>query len=189
MKMVTQTATQAVAQTATQAATTLDNAMLRKITNTSHTSVVTMLLLALRIRDREFSDLATTKDQLIKMGEKIVDDDYMKFWASLQAAGIGAIVHGRRGRGDRFRWHYSLRTIARAAIEGREEAVKALAAKKPVNKAIKVEKKKRGPKVQVTRPQRMVYDIPLRGGRFAEVIVSGELSKSELRKVKTALGR
>jgi hypothetical protein len=171
----------------------LDNTKLRNITNASHTSVVTMLLLALRERARGFSNIDATKDQLIRMGEKIVEEDFQKFWKDLQDAGIGVIVYGRRGGPDRFQWHYSLKRIAGAAIEGKENEVREFAKHKQPKRV----QTKKAPVVQKRSPKKgqgamlakKLYSITLQGGAVAELIVQSDLSASDLDKIKSALTR
>lgn len=191
----------------------MDNVKLKEITNASHTSIITMLLLALRIRDRGFSNITATKEQLIRMGEKVVDEDFLKFWRDLQTAGIGSIVYGRRGRPDRFQWHYSLKNVARVAIEGKEHEVAELAKRKPKrNQAKPVAKKTRAAKptarpvsnhvVRASVPaakaalaapapqvERVMQTIQLRDGSIAEIILPKEVSKNDLERIKLALSR
>lgn len=183
--------TQTVEATAT--VLNLNQAKLKEVTNASHTSVVTMLFLALRQRDRGFSNIPGTKEQLIKMGEKIVDDDFSKFWRDLQAIGVGSIVFGRRGNPDRFKWHYSLKNVAQSAIEGRQEEIKLLAQKKktqvtyPVPAKRKV-KRTRKPK-PIAKPERQLYSVHLASGGVAEIILPKSISVSELAQVRKALRR
>lgn len=173
----------------------LDQGKLKQITNASHTAVVTMLLLALRERARGFSNITATKEQLIRMGEKIVDEDFQSFWKSLQDAGIGAIVYGRRGRPDRFQWHYSLKAIARVAIEGREELVKELAKKKPkrvVRKPVSAKPVSNKPRISAaskTVAEKLVFTIALKNGLTAEVTLPKGASDSEIERVCQALTR
>jgi hypothetical protein len=102
---------------------TLDGGKLKAIGHASHTAEVTITALALRERLRHFSDITRTRMQLVRNGERIVEEDYMKFWKSLEDAGVGVIVYGRKGKPDRFHWYYSLKKVAKAAIEGTNEEV------------------------------------------------------------------
>jgi hypothetical protein len=101
---------------------TLDGAKLKAIGHASHTAEVTMTALAMRERLRHFSDITRTRNQLVRNGERLVEEDYMAFWKSLQDAGVGVIVYGRKGRPDRFEWHYSLKKVAKASLEGTNES-------------------------------------------------------------------
>lgn len=151
---------------------TLDGAKLHKIGHASHTAEVTITDLALRERLRTFSDITRTKNKLIRNGERIVEADYMAFWKSMQDEGLGVIVYGRRGKPDRFEWHYSLKLVAKAALEGTNEVAQKIKESKPqktkVAKLVKKEKSNGVIKASDSRTQdpipnqgRTVY-IPLR---------------------------
>lgn len=181
---------------------TLNGSKLKQITNASHTAVVTMLLLALRQRARGFSNIPATKEQLLAMNEKVVEEDFQTFWKELQAAGIGSIVYGRRGRPDRFQWHYNLKQIAKIAIEGREEAIKELAKKKPRRIRNQVSPKKRtakpvktvskpvaAPVVHAKAPEKTLHTVQLKNGSLAEFILPSGVSQSKVEEIKQALMR
>lgn len=125
---------------------TLNGKQLHGIAHASHTATVTITALALRERLRHFSDINRTKTQLIRQGEKIVDSDYSQMWKDLQAAGVGSIIYGRRGKPDRFEWHYSLKKVAKAALEGTNEEVQKLA-NAPTKSKSKLVKSKSRPKL------------------------------------------
>ena len=105
-------------------ASSLDSELIKKISHANHTAVVTATALALRQRNRPFTDITRTKVNLIRGNEKIVEADYLLFWKDLLDAGIGSIIFGRRGKPDRFEWHYSLKSVGQVAIDrGQLQAV------------------------------------------------------------------
>lgn len=190
-------------------ASKLDNNKLKEITNGSNTSVVTMLYLALRQRARNESNVTTTRDQLIRMGEKVVDEDYEKFWKSLEEAGIGSFIVGRRGNPDRFKWNYSLKNVARLAIEGKEEQIKELSKLKEASKPKAPVKRRRKSKPALAlvaneepkqkrklgRPRKsstinrtdgVLFAIQLKNG-IAQVIMPKNSSNADLQAVCQAL--
>lgn len=173
----------------------LDHVALNAITNKTHTSTVTMLLLALRARDRDTTNLNAMKDKLIRMGEKVVEEHYEAFWQGLHEAGVGTFVRGRRGRPDRFKWNYSIKVVARAAIEGREELVKVLNERNTVRKAKQVTRQTK-PRVKRTYnkkslngsvAKKRLYSVSLSNGRMVDIIIDGIASSADMRKIKSAL--
>jgi len=170
----------------------MNSEKLKALTNTSHTAVVTMLMLALRERARGYSNITLAKQQLVSMGEKVVDEDFQKFWKDLQDLGIGTIVYGRRGGPDKFQWYYSLKSIAKVAIEGKENEVRELAKRVPKVVAIKpiqpVIKKRRSRKV-VLKIERKLYSITLSSGLIAEVILPSNATEMDLDKIRATLGQ
>lgn len=123
--------------------TALDAGKLKSIMNATTTSQIVMVALGMRKRNarKDVLNVDLLKDQLKRAGEKIVDEEYIKFWMDLQAAGIGAYIIGRRGNPNRFKCHYSIKEVTSVAIEGR------YVPKKEVRHATSVPKKpgKRGP--------------------------------------------
>lgn len=98
----------------------LEGKLLKQVADANSTAEVVTTSLALRERLRHFSDIRRTKMDLIKNGEKIVDTDYKNFWKNLESLGIGSIIYGRKGNADRFEWHYNLKSVASAAMEGKD---------------------------------------------------------------------
>ena len=41
----------------------------------------------------------------------------LTFWKELEAAGVGSIIYGRKGKPNRFSWHYSLKSVAQSYFE------------------------------------------------------------------------
>lgn len=165
---------------------------LKGITNATHTSIVTMMKLALRERNARngFTNITGIRNELIRMGEKIVDEDYLKFWQELETAGVGNLITGRRGNSDRFKWHYSLKEISKNAIEGKEVEIQELAKKVEVKQsALAVKRgpgrpkgyspKKRGPgrpKGYTPKRKRMTSDAKKIERKVLEVLRQALLS-------------
>lgn len=174
---------------------TLDGAKLKAIAHKSHTATVTATSLALRERLRHSSDITRTRSELARQGERIVEADYMQFWKDLQAAGVGSIVYGRKGKPDRFDWHYSLKEVAKACIDGSD--VKAFktshaAPAKEEPKAKTVLRKataKEEPKAKAELDAGRLVFIPLRADFNVEIKVPADFSKSEAEILASALSR
>lgn len=118
----------------------LDTIKLGGIAKSSGTATEVMLQLASRERNARngFTNLLAFKAILLREGKKVDDNEYLKFWQDLEAAGIGNYIVGRRGQPDRFKWHYHVKDIAVSAIEGKPvEARPIFAAVKRVYKASK----------------------------------------------------
>lgn len=183
----------------------LNSEKLRSVSHASHTAEVTITALAIRERLRHFSDITRTRNTLIRKGEKIVDADYISFWKGLQEAGVGVIVYGRKGKPDRFEWHYSMKKVAEAALEGKDvvaervggisHAELAKPAPKPVAKPVRKLAKqvkrapfKAAPATVTQLKERFIY-IPLRKDFNLELTVPGNLSKEEIETISNALKR
>lgn len=100
---------------------TLNGTELNKIAHSSPTAEIAMTAFALRERVRHFSDLNRTRNMLMNKGEKIVDSDYIQLFKDLEKSGVGVIIYGRKNKPDRFEWYYSLKTIAKAALNKTDE--------------------------------------------------------------------
>lgn len=180
---------------------TLNGAKLKEIAHKSHTATVTATSLALRERLRHSSDITRTRAELARQGERIVEADYMQFWKDLQVAGVGSIVYGRKGKPDRFDWYYSLKSIAKACIDGSNvQAVKVAGPMQPeAPKVILRPKSEVAPKreevkvrlsdkVSTSSGDRLVY-IPLRSNFDVEIKVPVNFTKDEAELLSKALLR
>lgn len=72
-------------------------------------------VLSERERFRSETNLSRLRRSLLDEGKKVVADDYLGVFKSLQDLGIGTIVIGRGNKPTRFKWHYNLREVAKAA--------------------------------------------------------------------------
>lgn len=189
----------------------LDKEKLKKITNASHTATVAMVMLGFKQRAHSFTNLASFKSKLAAAGEKVIDRDYMDFWRGLEQAHVGSVVLGRRGKQTRFEWDYSLRQIARIAIEGKDDVIEKLSAKQPRKRIVAgemttynlpVEPTPKAPKGSQEAPkakaatqdapskeERLVYKIQVRPGYTLEVALPADVSKEELDRIATQLSR
>lgn len=162
----------------------LNGAQLKKIANASHTAEVVMTDMALRERVRSFSDIHRTRNRLIREGEKIIEDDYRAFWKSLQDSGAGVIVYGRKGNPDRFQWHYSMKKVAEAALEGKDLKVT----------EVKASPKPQAPEAPKAPPKKPIVQtkevfINLRSQFCVDFSVPSDLTKAEAEMIATALRR
>lgn len=176
--------------------TVLNGQKLREIAHKSHTATVTATSLALRERLRHSSDITRTRAELARQGERIVESDYMQFWKDLQSANVGSIVYGRKGKPDRFDWHYSLKSVAKACIEGGDVKADKLASKsesKPKKSSVRLSEKEKETTVKKsgnveTMEGRLVY-IPLRSDFHVEIKVPSNFNKDEAEILAKALLR
>lgn len=189
---------------------TLDGNRLKKVADASHSAKVTIQNLIGRERFRNSSDITRLKRDLIKEGRKIVDKDYIQFWKDLQDAGVGSIVYGRRGKADRFEWHYSLKKVAEAASQGKNTEVPTLKGVK--NSRVILRKRGRPPgsknlslvpnevtptfedaPVETNKPRanmssaERILVIPLRSDYFFNLTVPLNLTKAEAEVIANAL--
>lgn len=187
----------------TQQTITLNGSKLREIAHANPTAIVTMTALAMRERLRHVSDIPRTKNHLKRQGEKIVDADYMKLWKDLEAAGVGSIIYGRRNVPDRFEWHYSLKKVAKAAIEGTNELVEKLdtnqkgnvidmpkkkQSRPKLSEAEKSQRAKQAEEVKTASGEKLVY-IQLRDNYDLELKLPMDLNKDDVEIITRALNR
>lgn len=173
----------------------IDNAKLRSICKATHSAEVTITSLAMRERLRHTSDIVRLKTQLVRSGEKIVEEDYMRFWKELEAIGIGSIVYGRKGKADRWEWHYNLKSIAKAVIDGSTDAVEKIEGKKrskvaskmPVrNQQVKRESRIENHVKAIVKSEKIIF-IPLRSDCDISINLPANITKEELAKINYAL--
>lgn len=108
----------------------LNGPKLSSIAKASDTANVITKSLASRERLRHVTDISRVRNELVNAGERIVDEEYMAYWKALQDEKVGTIIFGRRGKPNRFAWHYSLKSIAKAATTG--ESIEAKQISNPV---------------------------------------------------------
>lgn len=77
-----------------------------------------------RERFRKETNLSRLQRTLLEEGKKVVDDEFIGLFQKLQDLGIGTLVVGR-GKPTRFKWHYNLRDVAKAASTNKPVPVKA----------------------------------------------------------------
>jgi len=195
-----------------QQVTVLKSEKLRSISNASHTAEVIIVALSQRERLRNFTDMTRLKNELLRKGERVVDTDFCKFFEDMEAAGTGTISYGKNDKQDRFYWHYSMKKIAQAALEGKDVPasrieIPKVAAEKAKEQIAARDKVKAAPKKivklslvakkavenssetkQVSRIDRFVY-IPLRKDFSLEFTIPSDLSKDEIEIISRALGR
>jgi hypothetical protein len=181
----------------------LNSVKLHSVSHVSPTAEVVMTALSQRERLRNFTDISRLKNSLIRDGERIVDEDYSAFWIGMQASGVGRLVFSKKGKQDRFFWHYSMKKVAQAALEGKNvkaERIDASAAQAPsaqptanTKKVIKLATKKPStatqmPAAHAQSPERMVL-IPIRKDFCLEFSVPSNLTKDEVETIGSVLKR
>jgi len=71
-----------------------------------------------RERFRRETNLSAYQVNLLRKGEKIVDEQFLATWKKWESLGLGSIIYGRKGNATRFKWNYNLKWVAKAAMEG-----------------------------------------------------------------------
>lgn len=180
----------------------LNSEKIRNVSHLSHTAEVVITYLSQRERLRAFSDITRTRNALIRMGEKIVDSDYLAFWKGLQDAGVGVIVLGKNKKAERFEWHYSMKKVASAALEGKDIVASPLSIPnepKTIKRVSPVKRKtvhmSKASKAFVTakapqpRGNERVIFIPLRKDYDLQFSLPQDLSKDEMALIQRYLSR
>lgn len=180
----------------------LSGKVLKTIAEKSPTATRVTMSLALRARLRHFSDVNRIKSELVRAGEKIVDADFNQYWKDLDKAGVGSIIYGRKGKSTRFEWFYSLKSVAKAAIEGKDldesrivpkKGVKVILKKNPINTItfetpeVK-EKAKETPKPSLVVNDTRVF-IVLRPDFQLEINLPSDVTPREVELIKLAITR
>lgn len=88
---------------------------LKSITKSSTTAKNIMEFLADRKRFRRQTDLNQMAQHIEQAGMTVVEDDYLKAFQALEKAGVGHLIIGRRGKPNKFKWNYNLKTVGQAA--------------------------------------------------------------------------
>lgn len=98
--------------------TTLDSKVIREISHANPTSEALFLALSLRERNRSEIDLDRTRQELVAEGFKIVRDDLIEAFTKLEKVGVGTLVKAKDGHPTRFKFHFSLKEVAKAGFDG-----------------------------------------------------------------------
>lgn len=162
----------------------LDRDKVKKVTNASRTATVTMILLGFKQRAQASTNIIALRERMTEMKEYVAGRDYMDFWRGLEEAGAGNIILGRRGKPTRFEWAYSLRQIAKFAIEGKDTDIERVASRS--GRRLVVPQTYRRPTLSSNRVERLVYSIPIRPDYTLEVNLPADISKEELEKIKNS---
>lgn len=93
----------------------LNQLQIKSIAEETNTSKEVFSHLKERIRFRRETNLHKLHNILMHSGAKIVEEEYINLFKRLQDEGAGALIIGRRGKPDRFKWYYNLKKIAEAA--------------------------------------------------------------------------
>lgn len=73
-----------------------------------------------RERYRRETNLKRLQRYMHEEGKKVNESEFMDLFKKLQDLGIGTIVVGRGTKNNRFKWHYNLRDVARAAYANKK---------------------------------------------------------------------
>jgi hypothetical protein len=97
----------------------LDGKALRAEAEKSHEFLTLLIHGANRHRNREVTDIEQMRNAIVtKYKEELGYDAWVAAFKKLEDMGMGALIMGRRGNPNRFRWNYSLKTIGTAAVNG-----------------------------------------------------------------------
>lgn len=88
---------------------------LTEIAKETETAKNVFALFQARERFRRETNLGRLHRTLIEDGKKVVDEELVILFKKLEALGIGTLVIGRGNRFSRFKWHYNLKDVAKAA--------------------------------------------------------------------------
>ncbi len=94
---------------------------LRKLATESPVFNHVFMSWALRIRSRENGDFRRILSRLVKEDKiKVTAEDLESLLKRLEKLGIGKLTYGVRGSPLSYHWNYSYRSVALAALEGKE---------------------------------------------------------------------
>ena len=112
---------------------------IQQIANQNEAAKVVFSALGERQRFRRQTDLRRLMNNIMSGGQRLVEDDFMDVFKSLERAGVGSIIHRRGNHPPRFKWYYNLKDVAKAANQG--STLKSL---KPFSEASTEPKKGKG---------------------------------------------
>lgn len=167
---------------------TINGKDLKKVAHLNSTAEVLFTYFAMRDRYSVTTDLVRLKRNLLASGEKIDDIEFLAVFKELERANMGSIIHGRGRKNDQFRWNYSLKSIGKAGVEGKDED--AIVMTKHTRKPRTTKKKKTVQKTfvkaetAISTIQNEIV-IPLRNDFF--VHVPSNLTKSEVQLLKSTI--
>lgn len=173
----------------------LQGTKLNQVATETATAHEVALSLAGRQRLRHFSDVNRMRVNLIRSGKQIVEKDYMTFWQGLEGMGIGTLIYPRsKNKPVRFEWHYSLKAVSKAMVEGVDQAAdkivfakpKAKAAPKAAKTEVKTQKRRGRPRLNKEFSQLKVM-VLLRAGRQAQLDIPSDFNEKEADKICKAL--
>lgn len=85
----------------------------------SHEFLTLVYYGANRDRNREITDIEQMRKGIeLRNKETLHPDRWIEAFKKLEDMGLGALIMGRRGNPNRFRWNYSLKAIGQAAVNG-----------------------------------------------------------------------
>lgn len=173
---------------------TLNGANLSRITHSTSTSEILMQALNQRERNREFVDINRFKMTLRRDGAKLIDKDVLSFWSDLEHEGMGVIVRGRNGKPTRFELHYSLKSIAKAGVQGTNEEAAILKYQGPTPRKPRTYTK---PEIE-HKPEQQKYKkaievilreilVPVGKGRCVSIKLPNDVTSNEIDLISDAL--
>jgi hypothetical protein len=141
----------------------------------NETAEYLFIALALKERVHSETDLVRFRRALVAQGVKVEQEAFMDTFRKLEKLGAGSIIYGRNGKNTRFKWNYSLKKVAMAALEGAPLGAKMRQFKAQAEKA-------KAPQPKAPMPLTTRIIIPLQTQVLA-------LSTEELKGLKEALDR
>jgi hypothetical protein len=79
-------------------------------------------MLAQRERSRGDTDLTRLRRRMTEEGFKVVPEELQAAFKELSATGIGQYIPPKGDAPGRFKWHYDMKSVGRAALEVKGEA-------------------------------------------------------------------
>lgn len=93
---------------------------LTQIAQANETSKNIFEVFSTRERFRRETDLRRLQRTMLEAGKKVVDDEFINLFNKLQDIGVGTLIIGRGNKMTRFKWHYNLRDVAKAALTNKK---------------------------------------------------------------------
>ncbi len=90
---------------------------MKEIANANVTSQSLLLYFAIRERHTESFNVRVLKNELLRKGIPVNNKDLYSAMERLQKEGLGAIVYGKNGSDDHFKWGYNINQFSRKAFD------------------------------------------------------------------------
>lgn len=95
----------------------INNEQLNLIYKKTPTAETMMVALAMRTRFRPYTNLLSFRRKLTQLGEKLVIEDYERFWKDLETLKVGKLVYSKHGSLRGFSWYYNFIDLAKGALQ------------------------------------------------------------------------
>jgi hypothetical protein len=152
----------------------LNGQILKKAAEQNQELLTLSYYAGVRTRNRTVTDVEQMRKAIEQNGEQVDAGKWLEAFKTLETLGMGALIIGRHGKANRFKWRYSLKAIGAAAISGENLRVLPIRERRKGAKIIHVYKEQEGQMATVTqikRPSKLK-------GKAAPIVKPSKIAKA-----------